>query len=60
VRFSGKVALMTGAGRNIRATIARSLGAGGAVEAGGGIDSGSAEETAGQIRAAGGRKTDNR
>ncbi len=54
MRFSGKVALITGAGRNIGAAIARSLGAEGAAVAVVDIDPGSAEETAGQIRADGG------
>ena len=54
------MALISGAGRNIGAAIARSLGKERAAVARVDIDPGSAEVTAGQIRTDGGLKTDNR
>ncbi|MBW2149012.1 MAG: SDR family oxidoreductase, partial [Deltaproteobacteria bacterium] len=54
MRFAGKVALVTGAGKNIGAAIARAFGAEGAAVAVVDIDSSSAEETARKIKADGG------
>lgn len=53
MRFEGKVALITGAGKNIGAAIAKAFGAEGAIVAVTDIDAFSAEETAKQIQAEG-------
>jgi NAD(P)-dependent dehydrogenase (short-subunit alcohol dehydrogenase family) len=54
LRFKGKVALVTGAGRNIGATIARAFAAEGAAVALIDIDGPAAEKTAGRIQEDGG------
>jgi len=53
LRFEGKVALVTGAGKNIGAAIAKAFGAEGAIVAVTDINASSAEETAKQIQAEG-------
>ncbi len=55
MRFQRKVALVTGAGRNIGAAIAKAFGAEGATVAVLDVDLASAEKTAGEIRADGGK-----
>ncbi len=55
MRFQGKVALVTGAGRNIGAAIAKAFGREGANVAAVDIDLGNAEKTVEEIRAAGGK-----
>ncbi len=55
MRFQEKVALVTGAGRNIGAAIAKAFGAEGATVAAVDIELASAEKTAEVIRAAGGK-----
>jgi 3-oxoacyl-[acyl-carrier protein] reductase len=55
MRFQGKVALVTGAGKNIGAAIAKAFGAEGATVAAMDIDLSSAEKTAQEIRTAGGK-----
>ncbi len=54
MRFKEKVALVTGAGRNIGAAIARAFAAEGAAVALVDIDGSAAEKTAGQIQTDGG------
>ena len=55
MRFQRKVALVTGAGRNIGAAIAKAFGAEGATVAVLDVDLASAEKTAEEIRAEGGK-----
>ena len=55
MRFKGKVALVTGAGKNIGAAISKAFGAEGAAVAAVDMDLASAEKTAEEIRAAGGK-----
>ncbi|HEY8884262.1 MAG TPA: SDR family NAD(P)-dependent oxidoreductase, partial [Chloroflexota bacterium] len=54
-RFDGRVAFLTGAGRGIGAATAQLLATQGAAIAIADLDVGPAEETAGAIRAAGGK-----